>query len=272
MIYLTEDDSIQMFENRGFFIMVYAKMLDEIIRKSGLSLRQLTKRCGDLNYEITPSYISQLKNGKLPPPSEDISKALAFVCGEKNPMRLVFQGYLEKAPEVIRKYILMSVAVNKHLLKSISQDKEVGAKFEEYIDELEVLAALDLSAKLIQSINESDVNALIAEINTMSGAVHSIEEENSENAYFFLRDGSMDPLIPMNAHVKITPTRTELLKNRDVVAFYPKDNKSPCIRRYFEQNSSIILVPENKDYDIFCFDDMTNFNYLGKVISFKMNF
>lgn len=252
--------------------MVYAKMLDEIIRKSGLSLRQLTKRCGDLNYEITPSYISQLKNGKLPPPSEDISKALASVCGEKNPMRLVFQGYLEKAPDVIKKYILMSVAVNKQLLKSVSQDKKVSSEFEEYIDELEVLATLDLSAKLIKSIDESDVNTLISEINSLSGAVHKIEEENSEGSYFFLRDSSMEPLIPMNAHVKITPTRKELLKNRDVVAFYPKDNKAPFVRRYYEQNNSIILVPENKDHDIFCFENIDSFNYLGKVISFKMNF
>ena len=252
--------------------MVYAKMLDEMIRKSGLSLRQITKRCRDLNYEITPSYISQLKNGKLPPPSEEISKALASVCEDKNPMKLVFQGYLEKAPEVIKNYILMSAAVNKQLLKSFPQDEENISKLAEYIDELEVISALDLSSKLIESMNGSDVNTFISELKSMSGAVYKEEKEKSENAYFFLRDSSMEPLIPMNAHVKITPTKKEFLKNRDVIAFYPRDSRTPSIRRYFEEKNNTILVPENKDHDIFCYDNADDFNYIGKVISFKINF
>lgn len=47
--------------------MTYAEMLSDIIKKSELSLRQIAKRCEDLNLKIAPSYISQLKNGKLPP-------------------------------------------------------------------------------------------------------------------------------------------------------------------------------------------------------------
>lgn len=48
--------------------MSYSEMLSQIIEESELSLRQISKRCADLDLNITPSYISQLKNGKLPPP------------------------------------------------------------------------------------------------------------------------------------------------------------------------------------------------------------
>ena len=41
--------------------MTYAEMLSDIIKKSELSLRQIAKRCEDLNLKIAPSYISQLK-------------------------------------------------------------------------------------------------------------------------------------------------------------------------------------------------------------------
>jgi len=86
--------------------MGYAEMLDEIISESELSLRQISNLCKQFNISITPSYISQLKNGKLPPPSPEVSLALAKVCNSKKQAQLVFQGYMEKAPDVIREYML----------------------------------------------------------------------------------------------------------------------------------------------------------------------
>lgn len=254
--------------------MHYSLMLDDIIKNSGLSLRQITRRCADMDYEITPSYISQLKNGKLPPPSEEISIILARVCGEKNPLRLVFQGYLEKAPEIIKKYILKSAAVNRQLLNLNLQNdsQEISDELQEYVNDLDIITSLDLTNKYIESMNNSKQSDFFEEINSLSGAVYKPENENSESSFFFLRDTSMEPLIHMNAHIKIVPTKRELLKNRDVVAFYPQNSKTPLVRRFYEQNNQIILVPENKEHDIFVFYHEDEFNYLGKVISYKINF
>lgn len=249
-------------------------MLDEMIRKSGLSLRQITKRCSEMNYDVTPSYISQLKNGKLPPPSEEISKTIATVCGDANPMKLVFQGYLEKAPEIIKNYILMSSSVNKTLIHSLSEDAQINISQElgAYIDELDVVSSLDMSTKYIQSMNECNLSNFFKEINTLSGAVYQNESEQSDSSYFFLRDASMEPLISLNAHIKIVKTKKELLKNRDVVAFSSKNSRTPLVRRYYEKNGSILLIPENKDHEVFLYDDSNEFNYVGKVISYKVNF
>lgn len=269
MIYLTRKKHI-----KGAYILDYAYMLDDMIKRSGLSLRQLTKRCADLNYEVTPSYISQLKNGKLPPPSEEISKTLAMVCGESNFMKLVFQGYLEKAPEIIRDYILMSATVNRTLLHTLTEEAQfnISDELSEYIKNMDIVYSLDMSTRFVESMNECNLNEFFKEINSMSGAVYQREDEQADSSFFFLRDSSMEPLIAVNAHVKIVKTKKRLLKNRDVVAFYPANSRTPFVRRYFEKNDSIVLVPENKDHDIFIYNDPEEFNYIGKVISYKMNF
>ena len=82
--------------------MTYAEMLSDIIKKSELSLRQIAKRCEDLNLKIAPSYISQLKMENSPP-SEEVSLILAKACGSDRQAHLVFQGYMEKAPAMVKR-------------------------------------------------------------------------------------------------------------------------------------------------------------------------
>ena len=50
--------------------MSYSEMLSTIIEESELSLRQISKRCADLDLNITPSYISQLKTESSPLPAK----------------------------------------------------------------------------------------------------------------------------------------------------------------------------------------------------------
>ena len=122
--------------------MTYAEMLEDMINASELSLRQISKRCEDLNLKITPSYISQLKNGKLPPPSEEVSLILAKVCGSDKQAHLVFQGYMEKAPSMIKEYMLASSTLNKVMLESLCKatNKTFTKEMEDYIKGLDVLA------------------------------------------------------------------------------------------------------------------------------------
>ena len=79
----------------------YRHLLSHYIKHSGLSLRQIAQRCRERNHSIDPSYISKLQSGHLPPPSAEVSKMLAEVLGA-NAEELIYIGYIEKAPAIIR--------------------------------------------------------------------------------------------------------------------------------------------------------------------------
>lgn len=55
----------------------YSLLLSDLIDKSGLSLKEITERSERYGQKITDSYLSKLKNGKMPAPSFKMSIALA---------------------------------------------------------------------------------------------------------------------------------------------------------------------------------------------------
>jgi transcriptional regulator with XRE-family HTH domain len=56
----------------------YSSLLSELIDKSGLSLTEISSRAEKkYGQKITTSYLSKLKNGKMPPPSFKMSIVLA---------------------------------------------------------------------------------------------------------------------------------------------------------------------------------------------------
>lgn len=252
--------------------MTYAEMLSDIIKKSELSLRQIAKRCEDLNLKITPSYISQLKNGKLPPPSEEVSLILAKACGSDRQAHLVFQGYMEKAPAMVKEYMLASSNLNKVMLESLCKatNKDFTKEMENYIKELDVLAALELSSKYVHSDDPEHRNNLVREICLNCG--NAVEADaDGEIINFFLADNAMSPYIPIHAFIYIMPTKVDLLKDRDIIAFYPDNRRIPTLRRIFFIKDKILLIPDEKSHDTYFFEVMNEIDYIGKVVSFKVD-
>ncbi|MGI6733094.1 MAG: hypothetical protein ACOX4J_02790 [Anaerovoracaceae bacterium] len=252
--------------------MTYAEMLSDIIKKSELSLRQIARRCEDLNLKITPSYISQLKNGKLPPPSEEVSLILAKACGSDRQAHLVFQGYMEKAPEMVKEYMLASSNLNKVMLESLCKatNKEFTKEMEIYIKELDVLAALELSSKYVNSDDPKQRNDLVREICLNCGDAAEADADG-EIINFFLADSAMSPFIPIHAFIYIMPTKVDLLKDRDIIAFYPDNRRIPTLRRIYFIKDKILLIPDEKSHDTYFFDDMSEIHYIGKVVSYKVD-
>ena len=252
--------------------MGYAEMLDEIISESELSLRQISNLCKQFNISITPSYISQLKNGKLPPPSPEVSLALAKVCNSKKQAQLVFQGYMEKAQDVIREYMLASSQLNKIMLESLckAENKAMSEEALNFLKNLDVLSTLELSSKYVSSDRNLNPSDLIREITLSSGGVVKVQAQG-DMVNFFLGDTSMSPMIPIHSYMYILPTRLELLKERDIIAFYPSNRKQPTLRRIFYSNGKILLVPEDKSYQIYIVDSFEEIDYIGKVVSYKVD-
>ncbi len=69
----------------------------------------------------------------------------------------------------------------------------------------------------------------------------------------------------------ILPTKLELLKERDIIAFYPNNRKQATLRRIFNSNDKILLVPEDKTFQIYIIDSFEEIDYLGKVVSYKVD-
>ena len=252
--------------------MNYAEMLSNMIDRSRLSLRQITRRCAELDLSITPSYISQLKNGKLPPPSPEVSMILAKACDSKEQSKLIFQGYLEKAPDVIKEYMLASSQLNKIMLESLckTQNEEpISDVALAHLKEMDILATIEMSSKYVKEGSVEVVKDLVKKITMESGGV--VRDNDTEIFTAFLGDNSMAPLIPMHSFLYIITTKPELLKNRDIVAFYPSNKKILTVRRVFFANDKILLIPEDRITEIIIFDSFDEIDYVGKVTSYKID-
>ncbi|QOS98147.1 helix-turn-helix domain-containing protein [Brevibacterium sp. JNUCC-42] len=82
--------------------MRYSDLLREYIEKSNLSLTQISDSLRERGYSTHKGHISKLQNGKLPPASEELSRALAEITGG-DPYALIIAAYEEKAPEEVKK-------------------------------------------------------------------------------------------------------------------------------------------------------------------------
>ena len=250
----------------------YAEMLNNMIEKSKLSLRQITKRCADLDLSITPSYISQLKNGKLPPPTPEVSMILAKACDSKEQSKLIFQGYLEKAPDVIREYMFASSQLNKIMLETLckSQDEQpMSENALAHLREMDILTTIEMSSKYVKEGSVDIVKDLVKKITVDSGDI--ARENNGEVLTTFLSDNSMAPSVPMHSFVYIVTTRVELLKDRDIVAFYPGNRKTLTLRRIFFVRDKILLIPDEKNSEILIIDSFDEIDYIGKLTSYKVD-
>ena len=252
--------------------MNYAQMLTNMIDKSKLSLRQITKRCAELELSITPSYISQLKNGKLPPPTPEVSMILAKACDSKEQSKLIFQGYLEKAPDVIKEYMFASSQLNKIMLETLckSQDEEpISEEALAHLREMDILATIEMSSKYVKDGSVEIVKDLVKQITIESGGI--AKENNGEVLTAFLGDNAMSPSVPIHSFLYIITTRRELLKDRDIVAFYPGSRKILTLRRVFFVRDKILLIPDDRNSEILIIDSFDEIDYVGKVTSYKVD-
>lgn len=85
--------------------MNYRELLTELINGSGKTLNAIVKELKADGVEITSNYLSILKNTDNKIASEEVSRAIAKACNAEYEDILVVQGYLDKAPETIRKML-----------------------------------------------------------------------------------------------------------------------------------------------------------------------
>lgn len=251
--------------------MTYSEMLNTIILDSKLSLRQIASKCGDLGLSITPSYISQLKNNKLPAPNPEVSITIAKACSSKLHAALVFLGYMEKAPEIIRDYMNTSTRLYKLMLENLSGGQSkvpLTKEARDFIQRLDVISAYELTKNYLSEGNFDLSKELAEEMILVSGG--AIKTGN-DSITTFINDSSMSPTIPMHAMLTIMPTKISLLKEKDIIALYPYGRKMVTLRRIFFLKNQVLLIPEDSTHDIITTDSLEKVDYVGKVISYKVD-
>lgn len=251
--------------------MTYSEMLDSIIKDSKLSLRQLASKCGDLGLSITPSYISQLKNNKLPAPSPEVSITIAKACSSKLHAALVFLGYMEKAPDIIKDYMHTSTKLYKLMLENLCDGQTqvpLTTEAREFINKLDVISAFELTTNYLNEGKFNLTKELAEEMVLVSGGA---VKTNNDMITTFLNDSSMSPSIPMHSLLYIMPTKSSFIKEKDIIGIYPHGRKMVTLRRVFFLKDQVLLIPEDTTYDIISTNSLDNIDYLGKVVSYKID-
>ena len=125
---------------------------------------------------------------------------------------------------------------------------------------------------IIQYVKDGNVEVLDDLVKTITVESGGFAKESSgELVTVFLGDNAMSPTIPMHSFLYIITTRTDLLKDRDIIAFYPGNRKILSLRRIFFVGEKILLVPEDRNAQIFIIDSFSEIDYVGKVTSYKVD-
>lgn len=97
--------------------MNYANLLRSYIKESRLTLDEISEKLEGFGIKATKPYLSKLQNGKTPPASDKLNKALAEITGG-DVQKLIWAAFIEKAPEEIKGFFsLMNNPLIFSLLK-----------------------------------------------------------------------------------------------------------------------------------------------------------
>ena len=254
--------------------MAYKEVLSKMIKNSGVSLREISNRCKYFGVEVSSSYISQLQTGKLPPATEEVNVALANVC-DVEAAELVIEGYLEKAPEIIEHYILLSMKLNNQMLDLMANKFETGVTSEEiqsvnFISKLDYnIHYFDILKKRMRQETEIDIKKLVG---SKFAGKYRVESP------IFMEDDSMNPIIPISSVIEYKNTSVKEwgkpsfeFKDNDIIVFIIRDDrtKKKYVRRYYKNDKSIILLAENKKYQPIYLPE-EDILILGKVTGYKV--
>lgn len=84
--------------------MKYSELLRGAVVESGWSYSHIVERCKSHGTSVSRSYLSKLCTGSMPPPSDEVNKALVLVLSPVTSLtheRLVLAKYKEIIPDEV---------------------------------------------------------------------------------------------------------------------------------------------------------------------------
>lgn len=95
--------------------MSYAELLKKYIKNSRYTLEEISKLLSEMGLSASREHLSRLQNGKVPPASDEINRALALITGG-DADELLWHAFVDRAPEKIKSKLRLDPGVARSLL------------------------------------------------------------------------------------------------------------------------------------------------------------
>ncbi len=234
--------------------MPYTDLLNILIKDSGLTVKEIAEKCSEYGAEITPPYISRLRNDKNnKAPSDKVSIALAKACGAKYEECLVLEAYLDRSPEILNEFFSQLKKLVVPLTMGVMENKittQQQKEFEQIVDNLPV------STFIFDIVKENQAAKLKKEFGTahlkaeIKGDTLNIRHEIEQNIGLVIADDGMKPQICKGDKVQFEFMEFEKLKTGDIICYTKKEIKNKIFARKIILNSpkKFSLMPINSDF------------------------
>jgi transcriptional regulator with XRE-family HTH domain len=245
--------------------MDYAALLDRLLKNAserGISANNVCKRCTEQGIsDVTPTYLSQIRNRKKEPPSDKVSKALAMALDVHEDL-LIIQAYIDKSPQEFKQLIselrrISDLTTQEFFSRfpAIGMDNVI-AFHEEMSDAEYLLHFFEQQRKSLEFINKG----------VHPNNVMQLEIEIPQIPNFDVIDEAMAPLIPKGSKVTISTQPIESIKNDDIVLCLINAELTQTIAKIFFKNKRqrVTLVYNNPAYKSRSFG-IDEISILGKV-------
>lgn len=241
--------------NKGVIDMPYTQLLNEMISKSGLTVKEISERCTQSGAKVTPAYISTLKNDKNDRvPSDELSRAIAKACGADENL-LVIQAYLDKAPKEVSKVIeLLKTTFLMGIMGIVENEltTQEQRNLEKITDEMPLAEFVSMLAKIDTKLNIKKMQGTMSFKSTSQNDEFTIKQTLSQAAGIAVSDNGMAPIISKGNKVTVEIKALKEYKTGDVLCFTEKEApKKILVRKAVfngEGRKSITLLPVNAEF------------------------
>lgn len=240
--------------------MPYSNVLKKTIENSNLSYKDIKDKLEQKGISIDKSYLSKLVNGKLPPPREEISRAISQICNVDERL-LVLEAYYDKSPQEIKDILSYLQKLTTIIgIKSLYKDANIDTKQLNLICENVNQQGIGIFLAEILDWGKNDNYQILDGNLSVNSKKDNIKFQLEEPIFFPITNNDMYPVVPGGCQVNINIQ--EKYQNGDIVAL--KYNNTIIARYYFEVDQNITYTAINKTAKTF---DNSNkeIKLLGKI-------
>lgn len=252
--------------------MAYTLMLNSLIENSGLTVKEIAAQCKKMGVDVTPAYISTLRNDtNNRAPSDKVSHAIAKVCGAEYDDILVVEAYLDNAPVVVADFFKQLKKLVAPLTMGVMENRMTSQQQKEFET---IIEQMPMAQFVIELSQDSAKNKLTKEY----GAGHfkgisdngelKIKAEYTPVYGLPVADDGMKPLICKDNLIQFEYKELQDYAIGDIVCYAKKENAKKIFARKIVTSDSkkkVTMLPINSEYSPETLNT-ADITILGKVV------